>query len=95
MVKKKVLFITPSLCQGGLEHSLITMLTLLDENKYDMYLYTYGDDLSLLPLVPQYVHLKNDLNNKHYNRNPEAMCLWAGEIFFSKVGKKERAERYT
>ena len=95
MVKKKVLFITPSLCQGGLEHSLITMLTLLDENKYDMYLYTYGDDLSLLPLVPRYVHFKNDLLNKHYQRNAKAISLWTGETFFSKVGKKERAERYT
>lgn len=95
MGKKKVLFITPSLCQGGLEHSLITMLSLLDEKKYEMYLYTYGEDLSLLPLVPQYVHFKNDLLDKHYNRNLKALRLLSGEKFFSKVGKKERAERYT
>ena len=62
-MKKKILFITPSLCQGGLEHSLITMLKLLDKNKYEMYLYTYREDLALLPLVPEYVHFKNDLLN--------------------------------
>ena len=94
-MKKKILFITPSLCQGGLEHSLITMLKLLDENKYEMYLYTYRNDLSLLPLVPEYVHFKNDLLNKHYQRNPKAITLWLGETYFSKIGAKKKAKRYT
>ena len=94
-MKKKILFITPSLCQGGLEHSLITMLKLLDKNKYEMYLYTYSEDLSLLSLVPEYVHFKNDLLNKHYQRNPKAMSLWAGETYFSKIGAKKKAKRYT
>lgn len=93
-MKKKILFITPSLCQGGLEHSLITMLKLLDNNKYEMYLYTYGKDLSLLPLVPEYVHFKNDLLNKHYQRNPKAMCLWGVEAGLKKFGVKDKAELY-
>lgn len=93
-MKKKILFITPSLCQGGLEHSLITMLKLLDKNKYEMYLYTYGEDLSLLPLVPEYVHFKNDLLNKHYQRNPKAMCLWGVETGLKKIGVKDKAELY-
>ena len=53
MSKKKVLFITPSLCQGGIEHSLITMLKLIDKTKYDLTLFTYRKDMSLLPLVPK------------------------------------------
>ena len=93
-MKKKILFITPSLCQGGLEHSLITRLKLLDKNKYEMYLYTYGEDLSLLPLVPEYVHFKNDLLNKHYQRNPKAMCLWGVETGLKKIGVKDKAELY-
>ena len=93
-MKKKILFITPSLCQGGLEHSLITMLKLLDKNKYAMYLYTYGKDLSLLPLVPRYVHFKNDLLNKHYQRNPKTMCLWGVEAGLKKLGVKDKAELY-
>ena len=93
-MKKKILFITPSLCQGGLEHSLITMLKLLDKNKYEMYLYTYREDLSLLPLVPEYVHFKNDLLNKHYQRNPKAMCLWGVETGLKKIGVKDKAELY-
>lgn len=93
-MKKKILFITPSLCQGGLEHSLITMLKLLDKNKYEMYLYTYREDLSLLPLVPEYVHFKNDLLNKHYQRNPKTMCLWGVEAGLKKLGVKDKAELY-
>ena len=93
-MKKKILFITPSLCQGGLEHSLITMLKLLDKNKYEMYLYTYGEDLSLLPLVPEYVHFKNDVLNKHYQRNPKAMCLWGVEAGLRIIGAKDKAELY-
>ena len=93
-MKKKILFITPSLCQGGLEHSLITMLKLLDKNKYEMYLYTYREDLALLPLVPEYVHFKNDLLNKHYQRNPKAMCLWGVETGLKKIGAKDKAELY-
>ena len=93
-MKKKILFITPSLCQGGLEHSLITMLKLLDKNKYEMYLYTYREDLALLPLVPEYVHFKNDLLNKHYQRNPKAMCLWGVEAGLRIIGAKDKAELY-
>jgi hypothetical protein len=70
MNKKKILFITPSLCQGGIEHSLIVALKLLDQNKYDLYLYTYNDDLTLLPLVPNGVKVYNDALNKHYRENP-------------------------
>ena len=73
IMKKKVLFITPGLYQGGLEHSLIMMLRLLDQSKYDLYLYTYRKDLSLLPLVPQYVKVYNDLLNQHYYRKPKAI----------------------
>ena len=70
--KKRILFITPSLCQGGLEHSLVTMLKLLDEEKYEMYLYTFLEDMSLLKDVPKYVSVYNDRLNGHYQRNPEA-----------------------
>ena len=90
-MKKKILFITPSLCQGGLEHSLVTMLKLLDENKYEMYLYTYSDDLSLLPMIPDYVTVKNDLLNKHYNRNIKALFLLSAEKVLKILKTKKSA----
>ena len=91
-MKKKILFITPSLCHGGLERSLIMMLNLLDENKYEMYLYTYIQDLSLLSLVPSYVNVKNDSFDKHYNRNPKALILLIFEKFFGFIKVKSVSE---
>ena len=94
MNKKRILFISPSLCYGGLENYLITVLQLLDEDRYEMYLYTFYNDLSLLPLVPKYVRIKNDLLNRHYQRNPKAVFLWLLETFLRKIGAKEKAELY-
>lgn len=75
-MKKKVLFITPSLCLGGLEHSLINTLKVLNPEKYDMYLYTYRKDMTLFPLVPEYVCITNDILDNRYNRKPIAILLW-------------------
>ncbi len=92
MSKEKILFISPSLCYGGLENYLITVLSLLDENKYEMYLYTYFEDNSLLPLVPEYVKVTNDLLDKHYQRNPRAICLLLLEKLLDKLGAKDKAK---
>lgn len=75
MKKTKVLFITPSLCQGGIEHSLITMLNLLDKDKFDITLYLYSDDNVLLPLVPDYVKVIVDEDRNHYYRKPKAILF--------------------
>lgn len=94
MDKKKVLFITPSLCQGGLEHSLIMMLRLLDKSKYDLYLYTYGEDLTLLPLVPDSVNVYNDLLNKHYHRKPKAIAYHALQRITNKEEYRSKLKQY-
>jgi len=73
MGKKKVLFITPSLCQGGIEHSLITMLKILDKTKYDITLFTYCNDLALLPLVPKEVKTIHNNSQPHCYRKPKAI----------------------
>lgn len=73
--KKKILFITPSLCQGGLEHSLITLLKILDKDKYDITLFVYLTDLTLLPTVPKEVKVINDTLRYHYYRKPTALLL--------------------
>lgn len=75
MEKKKVLFITPSLCHGGLERSQIIMLEMLDKEKYDLSLYTYLKDLSLLPIVPKEVRVITDEDKSHYFRNLKAIFL--------------------
>lgn len=84
MAKTKVLFITPSLCQGGIEHSLITMLKLIDEDKFDITLYLYGDDNVLLPLVPNYVKVIVDQDTNHYYRRPKAIIFTLLKAFHKK-----------
>ena len=95
MKKKKILFITPSLCQGGIEHSMIQMLRMLNENKYEMYLYTYEEDTTLLPLLPEYVHFKNDLLDKHYHRSIKAISYRLSNELFNRFGNRRLSEKYS
>ena len=80
-MKRKVLFITPFLMQGGVEHSLITALSGLDYNLFDVTLYLYEDELTLLSDVPPPVHVKIGIDNTHYYRYPYSIILYA----FSKI----------
>lgn len=73
--KNKILFVTPSLCQGGLEHSLITMLKQLNHDKHEVTLYVHREDMTLLPLIPNYVHVVTDNVKEHYYRNPKIILL--------------------
>ncbi len=75
MEKRKVLFITPSLCQGGIERSQIIMLQMLDQDRYDLTLMLYHDDVTLLPLVPPGVRVVLDQDKTHYFRKPGALYL--------------------
>lgn len=93
MSKRKVLFITPSLCQGGIEHSLITMLKLLDKTKYDLTLFTYRDDMTLLPLVPKEVRVVTDENKPHYYRKPKAVFYSALKSVAQKLKMKKFSEK--
>lgn len=93
-MKKRILFITPSLCQGGLEHSLIMMLKLLNRKKYELYLYTYLSDLSLASDVPENVIVKNDLLNRHYYRKPKAAIYRFASAFFRMINFKQISDNY-
>lgn len=75
MKKTKVLFITPSLCQGGLEHAQIELLQMLSEDKFDITLFLYLKDTTLLPLVPANVKVILDGETPHYFRKKEAIKL--------------------
>lgn len=75
MKKRKVLFITPSLCQGGIEQYQISMLRMLNKEQYDVTLYLYVDDTALLPLVPEHVRVIIDKDQPHYYRKPKAIML--------------------
>lgn len=93
-MKKKVLFITPSLCQGGIERSQIIMLQMLDKSKYDFTLFMYGTDMTLLPLVPPEVRVIVDNDKPHYFRRPKAIALNGITKIFSVFGAKKKAVEY-
>ena len=76
-MKRKILFITPSLRQGGVEQSLITALKLLDPNKYDITLYLYVDMMDLLPEVPEYVNVIVGVDKTRYFRKPYCVYMLA------------------
>ena len=93
MDQKKVLFITPSLCQGGIEHSMITMLNLLDKTKYDITLFIYHDDITLLPLVPKEVRFVKDNQQPHYYRKPKAVFYNGIKLVSNLVKAKKVSEK--
>ena len=91
-MKKKILFINPSLRQGGVEHALITTLRTLAPDKYDITLFLYTDMTDLLPEVPEHVKVIVGTDNTKYFRTPypaAMMLLYRG---FSALGQKEKAE---
>ncbi len=56
-MKKKLLFMIDSLAIGGAQKSLVSLLPLLDRDKYDITLLTEGQGGAFEKLVPQWVSL--------------------------------------
>lgn len=56
-MKKKILFVIPSLRSGGAEKSLITLLSLFDYDKYDVDLLTFRKDGLFYDKIPKEVNV--------------------------------------
>ncbi len=56
-MKKKLLFVIPSLCVGGAEKSLVTLLQLLDGSRFDVDLLLFRREGAFLSQVPQWVRV--------------------------------------
>ena len=69
MPKKKILFINYSLHSGGIEKSLVTILSLLDYEKYDVDLQLFANEGLFLGRVPKEVHLLEPLFPAEYRLN--------------------------
>ena len=98
-MKRKILFITPSLRQGGVEHSLVTNLRLLDPEKYDITLYLYQDMLDLLTEIPDYVKVIIGVDKTKYFRKPYCiLCLLCYYLLyfcrFTKAANKVQSKMY-
>ena len=62
-MKKKLLFIMPSLGSGGAEKALITILNLFDYSRYDVDLFLFRRQGLFLPDVPSQGRLKTAARN--------------------------------
>lgn len=56
-MKKKIIFVMESLGIGGAEKSLVTILSLLDKEKYDIYLYLFKQEGAFMNQVPSWVNI--------------------------------------
>lgn len=56
-MKKKILFVIDSLHSGGAEKSLVSLLSLLDYSKFEVYLLLFNKSGLYLPLVPKQINI--------------------------------------
>ena len=56
-MKKKILFIMESLGIGGAEKSLVTILSMLNPEEYDIDLFLFRGNGEFMPLVPEWVNI--------------------------------------
>lgn len=56
-MKKKLLFVLPSLVSGGAEKSLVSLLQTIDPSRYDVDLFLFRREGLFLPLVPPFVRV--------------------------------------
>lgn len=56
-MKKRLLFIMPSLSAGGGEKSLINLLSRMDYEKYEIDLFLFNHDGIFLELLPEKVNI--------------------------------------
>lgn len=68
--KKKILFVMPSMCAGGAEKSLVSLLNTIDYSKYEVDLKLFAPEGLFLGLVPDQVNiLDTPLVEKTFNGN--------------------------
>lgn len=92
-LRRKILFITPSLRQGGVEHSLITALKNLSFEKYDITLFIYTDMLDLLSLVPKNVKVIVGTDKTKYFRKPYSILLMIMQRIYYVLKLKDKAKK--
>ena len=79
MSKKKILFIIDSLTCGGAEKSLVSLLPLLNTDKYELYIWMRQQGGAFAPLLPNNVNI---VSEPKYNAF-ELLLLQLGRVAFS------------
>lgn len=79
MNKKKVLFVIDSLCCGGAEKSLVSLLPLLSIDKYELYIWMRQQGGAFAPLLPNSVNI---VSEPQYNAFGSLLLL-LGKVIYS------------
>ncbi len=86
-VKKRILFVIPSLRSGGAEKSLITLLSLFDYEKYDVDLLCFRQDGLFYDKIPSQVNVIKDTEDYEMFDGDAKSAI----IYFLKKGKLSSA----
>lgn len=86
-MKKKILFVIPSLRSGGAEKSLITLLSLFDYEKYDVDLLSFRRDGLFYDKIPSKVNVIKDTKDYEMFDGDAKAAL----VYFLKKGKLSSA----
>ncbi len=76
-MKKKILFIMPSMHIGGAERSLLGLLNSFDYERYDVYLFLYRHEGEYLHLIPDRVNLLPSIPKYSYFDVPIKRILFS------------------
>lgn len=88
-MKKKILFIDAEMCEGGSTRYLLSVLNVLDYDKYDVTLIVLRPcPDNLIYLVPKNVRVIEDTGSEHYYRKPKA-------ALYSILAKITKDEKWT
>lgn len=88
-MKKKILFIIDSLNCGGAEKSLVSLLPLLNQEKYKVYLWMLSATGPFVNLVPQNVEIITEPKYSFI----ESIMKFVGQMFFSLMIRLKRIFR--
>ena len=89
-MKKNLLFIMPSLHGGGAEKSLVTLLSLIDTERYNVDLLLFSNEGLLAARVPKFVNVIEAGDDYRYFDGSAAAAL---KYFLSRGDLKRAARR--
>ena len=91
MDKKRILFVAHHLTIGGVQKSLVSALSAVDYDKYEVGLYVRKNRLDVLPFIDKRVKVIINDDKTHYYRHPKIVWYSAMEKVFSIIKKPEKA----
>ena len=86
-MKKRILFIMPSMFIGGAERSILGLLEAIDYTQYDVTLFLYRHEGEFIQFIPKQVILLPEMDRKNIDVPISRCCssemlVWCGRDSF-------------